>query len=300
MAENGIVPAIVGAVMPAQVASEDELVRRWIGRFQSANTRRAYQIDWRAFRAFTDVPLRALTVGGVQDFGASLVGLRPATAVRRMAALRSLLTMGHRWGYLMVNVGAAYQMPAVKDTLAERIMSEEQVARLLWQMDAPLRRGPYVLRDATLVRLLYSAGLRISEACGLHWRDLTERDDAGQLNVFGKGGKTRVILLPASMWARLSALRGNAGRDDPVFRSRNGAGLHRSQVDNVVKTAMRRAKLPAAASAHWLRHAHASHALDRGCPVHVVQTTLGHASLTTTTRYSHARPGDSSARYLVT
>ena len=51
-------------------------------------------------------------------------------------------------------------------------------------------------------------------------------------------------------------------------------------------------------SPHWLRHAHASHALDRGCPAHLVQTTLGHASLTTTTKYAHARPNDSSARYL--
>jgi integrase/recombinase XerD len=66
----------------------------------------------------------------------------------------------------------------------------------------------------------------------------------------------------------------------------------------IVKAAAKRAKLPAAMSAHWLRHSHASHALDRGAPVHVVQSSLGHASLTTTTRYSHARPGDSSARYL--
>ena len=66
-----------------------------------------------------------------------------------------------------------------------------------------------------------------------------------------------------------------------------------------VVAAAKRAKLSTAVSAHWLRHAHASHALDRGAPVHVVQTTLGHASLATTTRYSHARPGDSSARYLV-
>ena len=51
-------------------------------------------------------------------------------------------------------------------------------------------------------------------------------------------------------------------------------------------------------SAHWLRHAHVSHALDRGAPVHLVQATVGHASLTTTSRYAHARPGDSSSRYL--
>jgi integrase/recombinase XerD len=296
---DSLVPLVADVGIAPQVSTEDELVRRWLGRFQSPNTRRAYAADWRAFRRFTAKPLRRLTVGDVQDFGASLSSLKPATAVRRMAALRSLVTMGHRWGFLAFNVGAAYQMPAIKDTLAERIMSEEQVQRLLFQMDQPVRRNRYMQRDATLVRLLYSAGLRISEACGLHWRDLTERDDAGQLAVLGKGGKTRFILLPAPMWARLAALRGADGRDDPVFRSRNGSRLHRSQVDNVVKLAMKRANLPAAASAHWLRHAHASHALDRGCPVHVVQSTLGHASLTTTTRYSHARPGDSSARYLV-
>jgi integrase/recombinase XerD len=56
--------------------------------------------------------------------------------------------------------------------------------------------------------------------------------------------------------------------------------------------------LPAEISLHWLRHAHVSHALDRGAPAHLVQQTVGHASLTTTSRYAHARPNDSSARYL--
>jgi integrase/recombinase XerD len=65
-----------------------------------------------------------------------------------------------------------------------------------------------------------------------------------------------------------------------------------------VRKAVQRADLPREISAHWFRHAHASHALDRGAPVHVVQSTLGHASLETTTRYTHVRPGDSSAKYL--
>jgi integrase/recombinase XerD len=106
-----------------------------------------------------------------------------------------------------------------------------------------------------------------------------------------------VILLPAALWIRLIALN-RAAPDDPVFRSREGNPLQRRQVHRIVKAAAKRAKLPPEVSAHFLRHSHASHALDRRCPVHVLQTTLGHASLTTTTRYSHAKPGDSSAKYL--
>ena len=83
-------------------------------------------------------------------------------------------------------------------------MSESDVQRML-----ALETDP---RNAVLLRLIYAAGLRISEACGLRWRDLTERDDAGQVSAFGKGGKTRVVRLPAPVWNRLMALRGDAGQ----------------------------------------------------------------------------------------
>ena len=96
----------------------------------------------------------------------------------------------------------------------------------------------------------------------------------------------------------LTAIRGEAAGDDPVFRSRKGGALDPSQVHRIVKTAAARAGLSADISAHWLRHAHASHSLDRGSPIHLVQATLGHASVATTGRYLYARPTDSSARYL--
>ena len=83
-----------------------------------------------------------------------------------------------------------------------------------------------------------------------------------------------------------------------MFRSAKGGHLDPAQTHRVVKAAAVRAGLPAAISAHWLRHAHASHALDRGAPIHLVQATLGHASVATTSRYLHARPSDSSSRYL--
>ena len=107
-----------------------------------------------------------------------------------------------------------------------------------------------------------------------------------------------MILVLAPVWEELLGLRGAAGPDDPVFRSRKGGHLDRSQVLRIVQAAARRAGIDLAVSPHWLRHAHASHALDRGAPISLVQATLGHASVSTTSKYLHARPGDSSSRYL--
>lgn len=88
------------------------------------------------------------------------------------------------------------------------------------------------------------------------------------------------------------------GEDQPVFRSRRRGHLHPTQVWRIVGRPAWRAGIGKAVSTHWLRHAHASHALDRGAPIHLVQSTLGHASVATTGRYLHARPADSSANYL--
>ncbi len=83
-----------------------------------------------------------------------------------------------------------------------------------------------------------------------------------------------------------------------MFRSRRGGHLDPAQAWRIVRAAAERAGLDLPVSPHWLRHAHASHALDRGAPIHLVQATLGHASVATTGRYLHARPTDSSSRYL--
>jgi hypothetical protein len=96
-----------------------------------------------------------------------------------------------------------------------------------------------------------------------------------------RGGTTRMILLPASVWRSLVQLRGNAGLAAPVFRSAKGGNLDRTPLHRIVKTAAARAGLSPEISAHWLRHAHVSHALDRGAPPHLVQATVGHASLAT-------------------
>ena len=283
-----------GEGLPAvpQADGDDHLVEMWIAKHTSPHTRRNYTMQARRFRASVAKPLRLVRISDVQMFMAGLGEMAPATRATAIAAVKSLLTFGQEVGFLQFNVGKAVKAPPIKNKLAERIMSEADAMRMLALVDSP--------RDRAFLTLLYGGGLRISEACALRWKDFAERDGgAGQATVFGKGGKTRAVLLSPNTWRTLQAQRGEAGGDDPVFRSRKGgACITTRQADRIVGAAAERAGLSAEISAHWLRHAHASHALDRGAPIHLVQATLGHASVATTGRYLHARPSESSARFL--
>jgi integrase/recombinase XerD len=279
-----------------QAATDDQLIALWLhGR--PPNTRRAYERDAARFLAFVGKPLRGVILADAQAYANSLGGLAPATQARRLNVVRSLFTFGMRVGYLRFNVASVISTPPIRDSRAERILLESDVQRML-----VLEPNP---RNRTLLRLLYAGGLRVSELCRLRWRDLQVRDDGsvhgqttGQVTVFGKGGKTRAILLTPSTWQELAAVQDHASPDGPVFRSRRGGHLCETQVWRIIRAAARRAGLEADVSPHWLRHAHASHALDRGAPLHLVKETLGHASIATTSRYLHARPTDSSSRYL--
>jgi integrase/recombinase XerD len=151
-----------------------------------------------------------------------------------------------------------------------------------------------------MLAVLYYAGLRVSELCDLRWRDVQPHGETVVLAIHGKGQKTRFVKLTEEVADQLHHLRGkDAAPDAPVFRSRKkGGALVPVQVFRIVKAAALRAGLSADVSPHWLCHAHASHALDRGAPISLVQATLGHASVQTTGKYTHARPNDSSSRYL--
>src|SRR5262245_14536109 len=263
--DSQIVPLqAVAVTVSRQADSDDQLVALWLhGR--SAATQRAYRADADRFLRTVGRPLRALTLGDVQRFADDLVALAPASQARTLAAVKSLLGFGHKLGYLAFDVGRAVRLPKVRGALAERILSERQTLRLIGDRhddERPLER-----RNRVILLLGYGAGLRVSELCGLRWRDAQDRDNGeGQVSVFGKGGKTRVVRLPASVWHDLLELRAGAQDDAPVFRSREGGHLNQSQVNRIVRAAAKRAKLPAGVSPHWLRHAHASHAIERGAP----------------------------------
>jgi integrase/recombinase XerD len=292
MKEKELMVRDQGQVGPvAQADNDNQVFALWLhGRPHT--TQRAYAYEVQRVLAAVGKPLAQITLGDLQGYFSTLEPLASASRARAINAVKSLFSFAQRIGYLSFNPAAAVQGPKIKNTLAERILPEAQVHLLLALEPHP--------RNRVLLRLMYAAGLRVSEVCGLKWRDVQEREEgAGQITVYGKGGKTRVVLLSPETWTELIALKGDGGADHPVFASRKARGhLHPSQVKRIILVAAARAGIEAPVSPHWLRHAHASHALDRGAPIHLVQATLGHASVATTGKYLHARPDDSSARYL--
>lgn len=279
-------------LLPA--AAQTQLIEMWV-HGKSPHTAESYSRSAHQFLGFVRKPLHLVTLAEVQAFATSLEsrGLSASTQRTIISAVKSLLSFGNKIGVLPVNVGASVSPPKAKDTLNERILSELEVQTMI-----VLESNP---RNRVILRLLYTAGLRVSELCGLKWVDVKERPAGGQVTVYGKGGKTRTVLLPASLWIELCQLRNDATDDVPVFQSRKGNNdghLDRVRVYQIVSAAANCAGIQGKVSAHWLRHAHASHSLERGAPIHLVQATLGHASVSTTGRYLHARPSDSSALYL--
>jgi len=286
--EVEIIPA--QDAMTSQADTDAQVVALWIhGR--SRHTQRAYRANAERFLSFAGKPLAQVALRDIQAFGDSLTFLAQSSQAQALAAVKSLLAFSHKIGYIRFNVGAAAHLPKSKNALAERILQESEVYRMFAL--EPNRRNRIILKT------LYYGGLRVSELCGLRWIDVQPRGDEGQVTVVGKGGKTRAVLLPTGIWNELIGLRDNANENEPVFRSRLKAGpLDQSQILRIVRAAATRAGTSKNVSPHWLRHAHASHSLDRGAPIHLVQATLGHASVATTGRYLHARPTESSGKYL--
>jgi integrase/recombinase XerD len=251
------------------------------------------------FLAIVNKPIEQITLADVQGYSTALhqSQLAVSSVARAIAAIKSLFTFAHqKTGLLKANPAGAVTLPKLKDSLAERILPEWVVQTMIWFQPNH--------RNRALLKLLYVAGLRVSEVTQLQWFSLQPRDVGGQVLVYGKGGKTRAIKLPASLWQELQLMRGDAAIGEPVFTSRKKKGhLKELQVNRIVKAAAK--KVPGLeqtvaenVSPHWLRHAHASHAMDRGAPVHLVKETLGHANIATAGRYLHARPTDSSSLYL--
>lgn len=276
--------------LPADASRDDHLIRMWI-HGKSPHTQRNYRRIVAGFRAFVDVPLAGVTLSDLQDYADSLTEYAPGTQAVTLAAVKSLLGFAHKLGYTPFDVGRALKLPKAQERLGERILDESSVQAMIHT--EPNRR------NRAMLRLLYYSGCRVSELVALRWRDIQPRDDSGQVVLWGKGSKERTVLLPESIYTELVVLRGGASPDDPLFKSRKGGhALSTVQVRDIVRKAARRAGIEKPVSPHWLRHAHCTHSLERGCPIHLVSATVGHSNVATTGRYLHARPSDSSARYL--
>ena len=296
-------PDTLPAQLPDRSGARNDahLIGLWLAGCNSAHTQRAYARDVGACLAWAGPPpLQGLTLADLQEWQQHLQaqGQAAASINRRLAAVRSLLTFGQRTGYLQFNVGAAVRPLPQADRLAERILPERDTLNLIHAAGAATPQGR---RNQALLQFLYYTGARVAEACGLQWRDLQDLAGARPVvAIHGKGGRTRHVALPLDCARAVAQLQPAAPEPaGAVFRTRSGRALLPRAAGQIVRAAAVRAGLSAAVSPHWLRHAHASHALDRGAAVHVVQHALGHASLATTTRYVHVQPGESSGHSLV-
>lgn len=270
--------------------SDQMLVQMFVATKRSANTQTQYSHSITMLQSFMGKPLGAITLQDAVNYHNWLKGQysSPHSVKLHINVAKALCAFGVKLNYLRTNVFAVIKPDVTPEVTHKRILSEEQVLKLI---DAPTRQ-----RDKLLLRLIYAAGLRVSEVCGLVWGDLLLN---GVLHIRqGKGQKERFVTLSTGMVDRLTAHRGQAGADQPIFLSQKGSRLDASQVHRIVKAAAAAAGISGDASAHWLRHSHASHSLDRGASLVTVRDTLGHSSIATTNKYLHSRRQDSSALHL--
>lgn len=267
----------------------DHLIDGFLNTFPNLKTRTAYARDL-SILAELQPDLHVATFDQVGALAKRLCEADNAnTQSRRLSALRSFFKYLVRAGHREDNPARAVRLPKAKQDLAERILTETEFHQILAKEENS--------RNALLIELLYATGGRISEALGAKWKDAQSRESGGQIVYFGKRDKTRTVLIPAGLWEKLISTR--AGDENFIFPSPRDESKHLSatQAWRIVQAVGMKA-IGKRVSPHWFRHAHASHAIDRGAPVSLVQQTLGHADLRTTSRYVHARPNDSSSLYL--
>ena len=206
-----------------------------------------------------------------------------ATTLRGVAsAWRSFFRWLAREGEVAVNPALGLRSPKPQRKLPQ-VLDTDEMAQLV---EVP-GDEPDAVRDRALLELLYSSGLRVSELCGVRWRDLDGVD--GTLRVTGKGNKTRIVPVGARALAALAALRAQdcCGDDDPLVRGARGRPLTPNGVRARLKKRAQEQGVWKRVYPHLLRHSCASHLLESSGDLRAVQELLGHADIGTTQIYTH-------------
>ncbi|MCL4833503.1 MAG: tyrosine-type recombinase/integrase [Caldilineaceae bacterium] len=275
------------AIIPADT-TDARLIEMWMhGRTE--NTAKQYARIVARFFETVSKPLQTISLSDLQTWADTLTGTAH-TVKAHIDTVRSLFSFALKTGYIRLNPAAVLKSPATPDKVKGKVLSERETIAIINAAQGD--------REIALLQCLYSAGGRVSEICALSWSDVVPTPDGGaELLIFGKGGKNRNAKISADTHKLLIAQRRFAEDGAPVFTTRTGNPLDRVAVHRIVKAAAVKAGIKKAVSAHWFRHSHASHALERGANPAAVQEQLGHSSLATTTRYAHA--SNSSADYLI-
>jgi integrase/recombinase XerD len=277
-------------VDPALPAAIDAfLVELRVERGLSPLTISAYRRDLAQFAEHAGTRWRADT-GPLQEFVAALQrgGAKGSTQARKSAAVRSFYTFALREGLATRDIPALVDAPRPGSYLPD-VLAPDDVIRIL---DAPPPEDPIGIRDRAILELLYACGLRVSELVGL---DTDRVDlDAQQVRVIGKGNKERRVPMGDEARERLHRYRvgprqaWTAGKPTPaVFVGLRGRRLSRESVWRMVKHWTQVAGVRERVTPHTFRHSFATHLLEGGADLRVVQALLGHASISTTQLYTH-------------
>ena len=264
----------------------------------SPETVRAYEIDLMQFRQFLaeehvkgDVPPpEKLDTLAVRGFVAHLSRRRlsKTTTARKLSAVRSFLRHAVREGRMETSPADSVPTPKQPKHLP-RDLTVDMVFQLLDDVDGD---DPISLRDRAVLELLYGTGVRVGELVKM---DLQDLDMAGNVvRVLGKGNKERVVPFgrkahsALTRWLSASReLREGGGDAEAVFLNMRGGRLTDRSVRRILDRRLREAAIQIKASPHALRHSFATHLLSAGADLRSIQELLGHASLSTTQRYTH-------------
>ena len=258
----------------------------------SENTTQAYRNDLISLDKFQRRAGRALGSASEADlleFMGTESAKSPRTAARRLSAYRRFYAYLCRERLIEFNPTIRLSSPRIGVRLP-KTLSEDDVEALLAAPDTTTTQG---LRDRCMLEVLYATGLRVSELVSLTLNQVNTRQ--GVLRVFGKGNKERLVPLgeEALSWleayltdGRPSLVRGKAA-SDAVFSSNRGTALTRQSFWYAIKKYGRKAGITIDLSPHTLRHAFATHLLNHGADLRVVQMLLGHSDISTTQIYTH-------------
>lgn len=236
-----------------------------------------------------------VTIVSLRGFLGSVVReLEPTTMARKMSALRSFFRYLERRGVVRHNPAAALRPPKVVRSAPRFLTVDEALRVVAAPADDGARAKPLALRDRAILELLYSSGVRVSELASLRTTGLDLRGRTGR--VVGKGDKERRIFFGSvasgaiTEWLAVRSLCVDKdGQQDPdaLFLGRFGTPLTVRQIENIVRRYGALGTARADLHPHALRHSAATHLLDAGGDLRGIQELLGHASLSTTQRYTH-------------
>ncbi|MGD1941842.1 MAG: tyrosine-type recombinase/integrase [Leptolyngbyaceae cyanobacterium] len=251
-------------------------------------TQRAYLKDVEQAFAWLGRPMADVLLPDLQAYQTHLFGhcrQAASTVKRKTNALRSLFKFAHDQGLIERNPCMGLRSPKVAQRIDDKLLDKGQVRVVI----AAAKPG----RNQALLMFLYAVGCRVSEACGVTWKDITPKPDGSAVaRLLGKGDKWRSVKVPAAVWAAVKELRGDAGSLDRVF------GISERWAQEIARTAGYKAGAEIAVTPHTFRHCNASHAIEAGAPLPVVRDSLGHSSIAVTDIYAHSNPEQSSSDYL--